>query len=487
MARAEKQKAKVAANIAESLGPQRNGSTPHPVPAADPKWKGVDRVKAVVRDVPLGLIEPDPEQPRRSFDPAALDELAASLKRDGQLQPCKAWWCEGRKTWVLVWGERRFRAAKIAGLAKLRVEVLEAPPERRDRLRWQLAENAHRQDVPPLELAAAVREYVDLTGLSPRKAAEELGMSHSAVARLLDLVELPKPVRELVASGTLPASTAVEVGRLATAREQISLAFRARDERLSRDEVAEMVRRMLGRKKPEPAPAPIEDPVCHGDTPPPSVPIPPPAGSVRGERPALAPVPSVAGGPIRQAAETAGRVLGDPSAWRGMLARDAAPSLFAVVPDKARRGPAYFVKADDRDQAEAHVRGQHPAGYKFHLDPIRPQDLPAICVVQDARPEPSPEVQAEEDLDPPPSASLLNHPALTGRGAETPAGPIAFDELCGSYIIAVGDGCEVAVTYEFVGRTGRTVRAGKPSPAELLRRALALAEAHPIDWPPEEE
>ena len=146
--------------------------------------------KRQVLDLPLGAIRPNPGQPRKEFHPDELAELAQSIQQVGVLQPLSV-----RRTptgWELVAGERRLRAARLAGLAAVPCLPVEADGDTSALL--ALVENLQRQDLTVWEEAAALRQLIDRHHLSQEEAAQRVGKSQSAVANKLRLLKLPEDV-----------------------------------------------------------------------------------------------------------------------------------------------------------------------------------------------------------------------------------------------------------------------------------------------------
>jgi ParB family chromosome partitioning protein len=208
-------------------------------------WISVDR------------IERDPDQPREEFDPEALARLAESLKK-GQVQPIRVRWVEDRVVYVLIAGERRWRAARQAGLKELQAVIHEGELSPDDLLGLQLVENALREDLKPVEQARAYRRLLDARGWTMTELAAELNLHQTTVSRALDVLELPVVVQEQVERGAIAPSTAAEINKLPSPADQIAVAAAAEEQGLGRDEVAEIVKAVRARK-PAPAarPAPV--------------------------------------------------------------------------------------------------------------------------------------------------------------------------------------------------------------------------------------
>jgi ParB family chromosome partitioning protein len=192
-------------------------------------------------EIAVDRIIPDPDQPRTEFDPEALDRLAASLKARGQLQPCRVRWAEEAGRYMIVVGERRWRAAQRAGLATIACVVVQDGATKEDILEDQIVENALRDDLKPTEMARAWRALMDARGLTHRELAERLNVDHGTVTRALGLLNLPEPIRASVDAGEIRPQTAYELSRVEDPDEQAALAEEARAGRLKRDELRERV------------------------------------------------------------------------------------------------------------------------------------------------------------------------------------------------------------------------------------------------------
>jgi len=153
-----------------------------------------------LRDLPLELIRPNPEQPRTRFDPASITSLAASIADAGIVQPLIVRPLpDGR--YELIAGERRWRAAREAGVQT--VPAIVRDEAEADRLQTALIENVAREDLSPVDEAHACAALVEDLGLSKEELARRLGRSRSAISNLIRLLDLPDEVLELLASGEL--------------------------------------------------------------------------------------------------------------------------------------------------------------------------------------------------------------------------------------------------------------------------------------------
>lgn len=160
--------------------------------------------KEGVNEIDIFLLDNDTNQPRKMFDEAKLKELAQSIKVHGIMQPIIVYKNEGRYT--IIAGERRFRAARMAGLSKVPVIIKQL--EKREILELSLIENIQREDLNPLEQAAALQQLMTDYSLTQDEVSKRVGKSRSAIANLLRLLALPEPVKKLVTGGKLSAGHA---------------------------------------------------------------------------------------------------------------------------------------------------------------------------------------------------------------------------------------------------------------------------------------
>ena len=164
------------ANMANSLGHGVTRPTLTAVPSGPDKYAG--RTKGAGGEMVLTNIMPDPNQPRTEFDEVELEQLAASLKTHGQLQPIRVRWSAGHGKWIVIAGERRYRAALLVGLESLEVKIAEEPLTEVQVKLWQLTENMQRADLSGYEQWMACAE---LMCMNP---AVVLGVPENSVARL---------------------------------------------------------------------------------------------------------------------------------------------------------------------------------------------------------------------------------------------------------------------------------------------------------------
>ncbi len=194
--------------------------------------------EAGLLEIPVGAIERNPRQPRTIFDEESLESLARSIQEVGVLQPVVVRRLE--TGYELVAGERRLRAARLAGLATIPAVIRDADDT--DSLRDALIENIHRADLGPLELAEAFAELLEDLGVTQETLAERLGVSRPHIANTIRLLGLPPDVQHLLAEGRLTAGHGRALLGLADQDAQVSLGLRAAAEELSVREVEELVR-----------------------------------------------------------------------------------------------------------------------------------------------------------------------------------------------------------------------------------------------------
>jgi ParB family transcriptional regulator, chromosome partitioning protein len=179
--------------------------------------------------IELTQIDTNSNQPRRAFEEDALRQLADSIREAGVLQPLLVVEAKGR--YRIVAGERRFRAARMAGLSSVPCIVREWTAG--EQMEASLIENLQREDLNPMEEAAGVRALMDECGYTQEKASQRLGKSRPAVANLLRLLTLPGEVRDMVTGGLLSAGHARVLAGLENDSVKTALARRAAAEGLS--------------------------------------------------------------------------------------------------------------------------------------------------------------------------------------------------------------------------------------------------------------
>ncbi len=200
-------------------------------------------------EVPVAAIRPNAHQPRRNFSEESIKELAASIREVGILQPLVI-----RSTetgFELIAGERRLRAAREAGLDRVPVLIREAAES--ESMEMALVENLQREDLNPLETAAAYQALMDSFGFTKDQLAHRLGKSRAAVTNTLRLTGLPKPVQEMMLAEKLSEGHARALLGLATEERMLLVAQKVQAEKLSVRKTEELVREELAGIQATPA------------------------------------------------------------------------------------------------------------------------------------------------------------------------------------------------------------------------------------------
>ncbi len=206
-----------------------------------------------IETLPLREIEPDPGQPRKTFDDETLAELSASIAEHGLLQPI-AVRPKPSGGYLIVAGERRWRASRMAGLTEVPVIVKDVTDEQAMEL--ALVENLQREDLDPVEEAAGIRELMTRCDLTQEQVARKLGKSRSALANSLRLLSLPETVLELLKSGFITIGHAKVVLGLPTPELQEEAAQMIADNQLNVRQ-AEALCKKLAKPAKEPVAAPL--------------------------------------------------------------------------------------------------------------------------------------------------------------------------------------------------------------------------------------
>ncbi len=222
---------------------------PEPI---SPGSASVPRDEAEVRDLPIDAIVPNPDQPRRRFNAEELEKLAASLHRHGVLQPVVV--RAAGDHYELVVGERRWRAARLAGLERIPVTVADiASP---DRLELALVENVQRRDLNPVELAQAFSGLSD-AGLTHQEIGERVGMERSSVSNYIRLLELPRDLQEDLEEDRIQLGHAKALLSVAQSERRRGLRDRIVRDDLSVRQTEAAARALPGARAPRGRPSPV--------------------------------------------------------------------------------------------------------------------------------------------------------------------------------------------------------------------------------------
>ena len=218
-----------------------------------------DRTEGELQTLPAAELQPGKYQPRTRMDPGSLEELAASIKSQGVMQPILVRPIGAMfdaKRYEIIAGERRWRVAQLAGLNEVPCLVREIPDEAA--LAMSLIENIQREDLNPLEEAAGIQRLIDEFSMTHQQAADAVGRSRPAASNLLRLLQLAPPVQELLMAGDIDMGHARALLPLDGAA-QIGLANLIAARGLSVREAERLVHQALNPKSKQPAPTPDRD------------------------------------------------------------------------------------------------------------------------------------------------------------------------------------------------------------------------------------
>jgi ParB family chromosome partitioning protein len=209
--------------------------------AAVPNFPEDKELRTSLKEIDIGTISPNPYQVRTVWDEQELADLAASIKANGVIQPIIV--RRNESGYELIAGERRFRAAQLAGLTTIPAVVRPAADE--ELLELALVENIHRTDLNPVERAKAYQKYLNTFSLTQAEAGQRLGEDRSGIANYLRLLDLPDEIKQMLVDGQLNMGHARAILALPTDELRRKLANRAMAGRLSVREVERLVRRYL--------------------------------------------------------------------------------------------------------------------------------------------------------------------------------------------------------------------------------------------------
>ena len=219
----------------------------------DSLFAGAEDWGTSIQEIPVGELDPNPDQPRRTFSAESISQLADSIREQGVLQPLLVAPAGGGR-YLIIAGERRYRAGREAGLETLPCIVKDIDVIRQREI--ALIENLQREDLNPIDAARGIRALMQQCGYTQDKVAARVGKSRPAVANLLRMLNLPEEITDMVREGQLSAGHARVLAGLADREDQISLGQKAASEGLNVRQLEEMASRMKtpGRKRSEKKP-----------------------------------------------------------------------------------------------------------------------------------------------------------------------------------------------------------------------------------------
>lgn len=226
-------------HLEESIGIRPEAESSNLLPAFSANQ--VDTLNATI--IPVNQIIPDPQQPRTQFDESSLQRLAQSIQRKGQLSPIRIRWSEERRCWIIISGERRWRACQLAGLTTIHCCIQTGEQTSSHIREEQLVENLLREELNPIDEARAFQTLIEINQWTNKQLAEALSIPASKVTRTLALLKLSHDVQNKIAAGEIPARTAYELSRVKSAAQQSHFAERLAADRRVATEIAHQVRR----------------------------------------------------------------------------------------------------------------------------------------------------------------------------------------------------------------------------------------------------
>ncbi len=239
---------RIQGSLDESMGVRSQELRPQLSPVPSPKDAGRRPLRNVGR-VDINQVMPDPDQPRTEFSEDAIDRLAASIRDKGQLMAIRVRWSDVHGKWIIIAGERRWRATKRAGLPTIDAYFHDGDVSQTEILEQQLIENLLREDLKPVEEARAFQRLMELNEWNGKQVAEALRVPASHVSRSLALLKLPPDIQHQVDAGEISARAAYELSKLDNDGMRQQLAEQAAAGKLTHDQTAKAVRQRRGKPR----------------------------------------------------------------------------------------------------------------------------------------------------------------------------------------------------------------------------------------------
>ena len=213
----------------------------------DSKNKNISSVTAELCYIPIDKIEPNPNQPRKEFDQTALEELAQSIKESGVIVPITVKKEENK--YILIAGERRYRASKIAGLKEIPAYIKIATKQ--EVMEMALVENIQREDLNAIEIALSLKALIEECNITQEKMSERIGKSRSTITNHLRLLKLPAEVQLALRNNKISMGHARSLIGLEDEQAQINLVKDIIEKDLSVRQVEQIVNRLKEEEKPQ--------------------------------------------------------------------------------------------------------------------------------------------------------------------------------------------------------------------------------------------
>lgn len=234
-------------HLDESMGVRNGGIRPKLSPIASQKDVG-RRPLRTFGSLQLNMLIPDPEQPRSEFSQESIQDLAQSIRDKGQFHPIRVRWSDERSKWIIMSGERRYRAAQAAGLKTVDCFFQSGEISSSQILEQQLVENLLREDLKPMEQARGFANLMELNDWNGKQVAEALHVSQAKVSRALALLDLPESIQASVNEGTLAARSAYELSKLPREETQAAIAGQGTED-LTHKKIHAAVKQRKGKPK----------------------------------------------------------------------------------------------------------------------------------------------------------------------------------------------------------------------------------------------
>lgn len=238
----------IASNLDESVGVRTIDLKPRLSPIGSLKDAGRRPVRSFGR-IDIDKVIPDPDQPRQEFDQDAIERLAKSITEKGQLSPIRVRWSDELQKWIIIAGERRWRATRNAGLPTIDCHFHDGELTKSEILEQQIIENCLREDLQPIEQAKAFASLMELNGWNGRQVAEALRVEPATVSRGLALLKLPSDVQSRVETGEISSRAAYEISKLETDEARRRVADSVIERALTPDDTARVVRQRKGKPR----------------------------------------------------------------------------------------------------------------------------------------------------------------------------------------------------------------------------------------------
>lgn len=217
-----------------------------------------EEFESAPREAPIDAIHPNPRQPRTVFDQVALEELAASIREHGVLQPLVVR-PKTEDTYELIAGERRLRASKLAGIKTVPIIIRAATNQ--VSLELALIENVQREDIGPMEKARAYRRLMDEFALTQEEVSQKVGKARASVANTVRLLKLPEPIQQGLDDGLIQEGHAKALLQLDTPSQQLALYDQILKQGLNVRDIERAAKPPTGNREPRPPKPPqAEDP-----------------------------------------------------------------------------------------------------------------------------------------------------------------------------------------------------------------------------------